>query len=517
MSLTLNTSTVGWSHGLAIAETQVKGLIATAESNIARLTEQIRELSRLRAKERSVLATLRLMIVPIGKLPTEVLVEIFSLAVHTPVLRDMFVRSAFSGWPRSLYQGDSRAALRKVLCLSQVSSYWRQIICDTPRLWSEGVVDIRLNRELTDSYLSGLETMFARSAPYPISLSLDHGGKKSSATAAIANIIVPTVQRWRNFDTDLDSFLHFGDFPPGTFQALERLHIKGLSELTTSRSIMAFQSSPRLRSFTLNNLSAKIHLFHLPWGQLTHLDISDESLGGCRNVLLQCSNLIFAKISTSVEWDLTTEAANSPIVVLPFLTTLVVNFEFGSDSEPVGGLEAFFSPLALPSLKTIDFQFDSETDEFWPTAVFSEFQNRSPEIEEITMIFSSIYADELVSLLRHAPALTTLRLECCWNSVDEDLFYALRYDDSDLTPVAPKLQDIHLEHVSLGDFSAGPFEDAVRSRWWKDGERLLADGSPPRVCRLKKLLLCLEESEQNDDVKARVQDLIDQGLDWSYE
>jgi hypothetical protein len=218
-----------------------------------------------------------------------------------------------------------------------------------------------------------------------------------------------------------------------------------------------------------------------------------------------------------VEWDLTTEAANSPIVVLPFLTTLVVNFGLGSDSEPVGGLEAFFSPLALPSLKTIDFLFDSETDEFWPTAVFSEFQNRSPEIEEITMLFSSIYTDELVSLLRHAPALTTLRLECCWNSVGDDLFYALRYDDSDLTPVAPKLRDIHLEHFSLRNFNVGPFEDAVRSRWWKDGERLLADGSPPRVCRLKKLLLCLEGSGQNDYVKARVQDLIDQGLDWSYE
>ncbi|KAJ7804091.1 hypothetical protein B0H14DRAFT_2885712 [Mycena olivaceomarginata] len=510
MSLTLNTSTVGWSHGLAIAETQVKGLIATAESNIARLTEQIRELSRLRVKERSVLATLRLMIVPIGKLPTEVLVEIFSLAVHTPVLRDKFDRRASNGWPFSLYQGDLRAALRKVLCLSQ-------IICDTPRLWSEGVVDIRLNRKLTDPYLSGLKTMFARSAPYPISLSLDHGGKQSSATTAIADIIVPTVQRWRNFETDLNSFLHFSDFPPGTFQALERLHIKGLSELTTSRPIMAFQSSPRLRSFTLDNVSTKIHLFHLPWGQLTHLDISDESLGGCRNVLLQCSNLIFAKITTSMEWDLTAEAANSPIVVLPFLTTLVVNFELGPDSGPVGGLEAFFSPLALPSLKTIDFEFDPQTDEFWPTAVFSDFQNRSPQIEEITMAFSSMYTDELVYLLRHAPALTTLRLECCFNSVDEDLFYALRYDDSDLTPVALKLQDIHLEHVGLGDFNAGPFEDAVRSRWWKDGERLLADGSPPRVCRLKKLWLCLEGSEQNDDVKARVQDLIDQGLDWSYE
>ncbi|KAJ7864835.1 hypothetical protein B0H14DRAFT_2504935, partial [Mycena olivaceomarginata] len=318
-----------------------------------------------------------MLIVPIGKLPTEVLVEIFRLVVHTPVLRDVFDRSSI-WWSCCLYEGDSRAALRKVLCLSQVSSYWRQLVCGTPRLWSEGVVEIRLNRELTDPYLSGLEAMLARSAPYPISVSLGHGGKKSSATTAIANIIVPTMQRWRNFDIDLTSFLHFSDIPPGTFQALERLNIKGLSEQTSP--IMVFQSSPRLRAFALN-ASSKLHLFHLPWGQLTHLHIEDESLAGCRRVLLQCTNLTYARISTSMEWDLSPEAANSPVVVLPFLATLILAFN-GSDSEGDSGLAALFRALALPSLKTINFRFDLDDGEFWPAEVFSEFQNRSPEIEE---------------------------------------------------------------------------------------------------------------------------------------
>jgi hypothetical protein len=217
-----------------------------------------------------------------------------------------------------------------------------------------------------------------------------------------------------------------------------------------------------------------------------------------------------------MEWDLSPEAANSPVVVLPFLATLILAFD-GSDSEADSGLAALFRALALPSLKTINFRFDLDDGEFWPAEVFSEFQNRSPEIEEIAMVFSSIYPEELISLLRHAPALTTLHLACCWACVNEDLFEALRYDDSDLAPVAPKLRDIHLTNITLGYFNAGPFENAIRSRWWKDGERLLADGSLPRVSRLKKLWVCPDESEQNDYVKARVQDLIDQGLDWSYE
>ncbi|KAJ7931119.1 hypothetical protein B0H13DRAFT_2308751 [Mycena leptocephala] len=48
-----------------------------------------------------------------------------------------------------------------------------------------------------------------------------------------------------------------------------------------------------------------------------------------------------------------------------------MTFNGEADSGPVDGLEAFFMPLALPSLTKIDFTFDPNDEEVWPTKVFS--------------------------------------------------------------------------------------------------------------------------------------------------
>ncbi|KAJ7867614.1 hypothetical protein B0H13DRAFT_2065314 [Mycena leptocephala] len=500
-----NPTVVGWSPGLTNVENQVKGLIAAAETNIERLTAQIHELTSLREKERSVLATLRLMIVPIGKLPTELLAEIFKLAVQTPVSRG----SPHWGIPR---------ALRRVLCLAQVSPYWKQIVHNTPALWAEGVIAVELNRELTDSYyLSRLKTILARSTPYPISVSLSQD--RTSKTVSIfeswrriANIILPSAQRWKNLSIDLNLAL-FNKLSPGTFQALERLYIRDFSIQT--QPVNAFQSSPRLQHFTLSTVagSSQINLIHLPWCQLTDLDIQDESLGGCRAVLLQCTNLVSATLNTSLGWDLTAEAANSSTVVLPFLKKLSLTF-YGIEQGPIDGLTTFFTPLSLPSLIELAFEFSSDGED-WPTEVFSEFLKRSPNIEAISVAFSSIDSEGLVAILRHGRALKTLELKCSWYCVNDDFFDALCYDEADLTPAAPKLEDLHLECV--GTFDEGHFEAAIRSRWWEEGERVLADGSPPRVSRLKKLWVsrtgCVK-GRMSDELKGRMQELVNQGLDF---
>jgi hypothetical protein len=308
----------------------------------------------------------------------------------------------------------------------------------------------------------------------------------------------------------VDSF--FKDVPPGTFQALERLSIRDFSEQTSPLTV--FQSSPHLRTFTLKVVgrASKINLIHLPWSQLTHLRVEDNSLAGCRTALLQCNNLISANLHTSYHWDLTPEATQSPIIVLPSLETLIMTFNGEADSGPVDGLEAFFMPLALPSLTKINFTFDPDDEEVWPTEVFSEFQSRAPKIKEITLLFTSMDAHGLIALLRHAPSLTALNVEYGWNSVDDDFWDALRYDDTDSAPIAPKLQDIVF--FCVGDFNEGPLEEAIRSRWWKDNERVLPDGSPPRVSRLKKVSVARHDpDDMSEGLKARMQKLVSQGLE----
>ncbi|KAJ7766775.1 hypothetical protein B0H16DRAFT_1522447 [Mycena metata] len=513
--------TVGWSPGPANVENQVKGLIEAAEANIARLTAQIRELDCLRAKERSILATLRFMIIPIGKLPTEILVEIFKHTVQTPVLADEnpWGYSASRG-STSLFRYGSHAAIEKVLCLSRVCSYWREVVDATPVLWAEGVVSVTAKEVApSESYLKGLKSLLARSTPYPISVAFASDTTTTihfkSWAQHVWPVMLPTAQRWRNLEIKLPSFLHLNELPPGVFASLERLHIHNLSEQTGATT--AFRSCPRLRNFALKTpRDSRINLIldHLPWWQLVEIDIQDSSFRGCRAALLQCSNIVSARIATSYEWDFHPEAARSSIVVLPFLKTLSMFFE-RTDTNNIG-FEAFFIPLSLPSLTKFILEFRDGMYEPWPTEDFSAFQRRSPSIEEINLIDSYITAESLIALLRHGPSLQTLDIRDSWGCVDNALFDALYYDEADSAPLAPKLQKIHLKGVGDG-FDVDHLDRAIRSRWWKDGERLLPDGSRPRVSRLTQFYLRVEDQDMADDLEARTEDIVMQGLDISFD
>ncbi|KAJ6490657.1 hypothetical protein C8R47DRAFT_455463 [Mycena vitilis] len=518
MALPITNLTVGWSPGLNNVENQVKALIQAAEANIARLTAQIRELDCIREKERSVLATLRLMVVPIGKLPTELLAEIFKIAVQIPAISPWSHSHDTPYFQDTLYwPGSASTGLHNVLCLAQVSPYWRQIVHNTPQLWAEGVVDVKWGRNLTDTYLSGLKTLVTRSTPYPISVSLTRGPNKQRPYDAdrtlgrVADIMVPTAQRWRNLHLEMDGLDHFDDAPPRSFELLEQLQIQGLSEQTDA--VTLFQSSHLLRHFTLKTNASKFNLIQLPWQQLTCLSVEDNSLGAIRQALLQCHNLVSAKFRTSTGWDLSLEAAVSPIVVLPFLATLNMTFN-GLESPSIGGLEAFFAPLSLPSLTSIYLHCDYDATEQggnWPTDVFSEFLRRAPKIEKIELQSCSIESDGLAALLQHGPSLTTLDAEFAIQCNADAFFRALRYDTSDLTPLAPNLQDIRL--WCIHHFEEDVVEAAIRTRWWKDGAWVLPDGSPRRVCRLKYVTASHDDSgRMSAGFTARTEDLVEQGL-----
>ncbi|KAJ7137833.1 hypothetical protein C8R44DRAFT_847910 [Mycena epipterygia] len=487
---------------------QVKDLIETAEANIERLTAQIRELSCMRDKERGILSMLRAMVAPIRKLPTELLVEIFKFAVHTPFFHNNPIDRHDPC--TSMFNEDAHTVFRQVLCLSQVSPYWRQIVHSTPQLWAEDVLAVGWgSTDLPETYLDGLKTLLSRSSPSPLSVSLVQTAISASASASVARIILPTAQRWQNLHIDVLSFPYLDTLPPGTFNALEKLNIQCFTE---QHALTGFQSSPRLRSLSLGTvygLEFNVHLFQMPWSQLTDLTIDDESLGGCRSILLQCSNLISARFRTSHDWDFPLSAVESPVVVLPFLRTLVMSFHKATLDI---GFEAFFMPLVLPSLQTLELEFSPEDGEFWPTDIFSEFQIRSPNIEQISLLYAPIDYGGLNTLLQHGSALTTLNIQNSWGCVNDAVFHALRYDHADPAPLAPRLQELRFENVSK-DFEEGSFEDAIRSRWWK-GDCPPAGVALPRVARLREVTLWIGHPTDvlSEGLKARMQELEEQGL-----
>ncbi|KAF7377601.1 hypothetical protein MSAN_00182900 [Mycena sanguinolenta] len=496
-----------------LAENQVKGLIAAAEANIERLTVQIHELSLAREKERSVLAALRSMLVPIGKLPTELFVEIFKLVTVLDACFD----------PKYYSSENARTALRSVLSLSQVSSYWRQIVHNSPQLWAlEGFIRTCVDRESDVQYLDGLEVLLARSNPVPVSVALVESGKNPGyreLSKTIARIVTPTAHRWKRLSIGLPSLLpQFNQIPPETFEALEDLFLCGFQEQMDP--IVAFQSCPRLLNFGFECYSEapKAHLLHLPWSQIVHLEITLLSLLDCRTVLLQCGNLVSAEVRAYDRGDSVPTAGGPVVATLPFLSKLDLTICGRAwPSNELHSVGAFLAPLALPSLKVFDVDFEDGESASWPTQVITLFQGRCPNIEQITLFSSSISSEGLTALLRNAPALTTLDLISCLHCIDEHFWHALRYDVADACPLVPKLRNLRLEYV--GDkFTDGSMEAAIRSRWWpSDGVSAV---SPSRISRLKRVSVSRFGEDTwieglqvfSKEFEAQMQDMVDQGL-----
>ncbi|KAJ7766772.1 hypothetical protein B0H16DRAFT_372537 [Mycena metata] len=157
------------------------------------------------------------MVLPIGKLPPELLVEIFKIAVHTP-------DSPISG---TLPMGESGSTLRNLLCLSHVSPHWRQIVHGTPQLWAVGIICVCFNRQWTHRYLERLCTFLARSNPCPISVSINYEFSPlvEPSLQILARSLVPTAGRWKNLEIGRDFLPQPKSLPPGTFAGLEWLLI----------------------------------------------------------------------------------------------------------------------------------------------------------------------------------------------------------------------------------------------------------------------------------------------------
>ncbi|KAJ7141410.1 hypothetical protein C8R44DRAFT_246117 [Mycena epipterygia] len=489
---------------LSNSNEHIKCLIDTSETNILRITSQIRELESALQKERSTLARLWLMITPMGRLPTELLAEIFTHAVQLDAL---CTDNALSVVPRS--------PTRQVLVLSQVSPYWRQIVNSTPRLWTAGVIDVRVKSSLTEEYLNGLKTLLELSAPLPIAVSFtqdgDEGGtgvsttaiSRAATTTTVIRAMVPTAHRWKSLKVDCLSFRPLAQLPGGTFSELESLDMQ-YERYGQTDPVCAFFPAPRLRHLSLLFFGTPHTSLLMPWAQLNHLQLTHPSLAGCREILLQCANLCSADLTTT-EWDFAhtttggiVTAPPAPATVLPSLEALKVQFDAGNDD--IGHVEPFFEPLTLPALRTLDLKFDAAPEVLWPSAELSAFQARCPHITHISLTYCPISPTELASLLRLAPALASITLKSSCHCITDDFLQQLRYDGDDGdAPLAPQLREVHWQDVGHA-FSEPVLEAVVRSRWWAE-ERVT------RVARLQKVSVSFNASA------GLLEDVVRQGLE----
>ncbi|KAJ7754571.1 hypothetical protein B0H16DRAFT_748411 [Mycena metata] len=482
---------------------RVAAQIHATEANIRLLSSLIPGLTSELAKERQALSRLWLQVLPVGKIPTELLLEIFALLVEPTTSKPTMTKEPF----------DARHPFQQALRLSQVSSSWRQIVLHAPRLWAAGSVDVRLQKmekHPQKSYLAILQALLDRSAPFPFTISIWDGSASSRADEPFINdvtrLLTPTMSRWKVLSVNERAFESFARMFPGPLMALEGVDFRYRARrYNAERPLDTFALCPRLRSVKVApsgifemSRHAEHDVLRMPWAQLTQLHLSEPlDAATCRSILLQCTNIVAATLET-VEWDKGDLPA--PLTVLPFLTTLKMRFQKMYD--PVGevGVGSFFRPLSLPALADLNVEFDCT----WPTPDFSAFQHHSPNLVEFSLKNCPISAEELRNVLRLSPILTVLALECD-TSLDTDLVQAFNFNP--MQQLVPRLQELYLRG-SAEHFAPRILEAAIRTR-------MNDTVSPDGVARLRKVFLEVHPYPQSakSDMLYRMRDLVQHGLE----
>ncbi|KAK7023094.1 hypothetical protein R3P38DRAFT_2957495 [Favolaschia claudopus] len=405
-------------------ETQAKTLIAASEANIARIESQIRDLERLRDRERGVIARLRMAIAPVNKLPAELLVEIFSLVCCW-------------NWSSFNY---GKERVKNVHKLSQVCAYWRRIVHTTPRLFRESLV-FRLQKTPDADYLAVTKQWLERSSPYSIPIHLENWGEKWRSVDAgpLMDIMSATAHRW-----------HSATFRLSSLDVLRRIRTVSLPSLRTfdlssgdnkhhelTRPLL---TAPHLKTVTLR--TCRTSKFLLPWAQITVLDIDDDDPLECLNALVQCTSVTHATIETP-PWKEPPDISQRPMTTLSRLEELTIDFEYHNMRGDLTG--PFFAYLSLPALKKLKITMDM--GDLWSSADFTEFQRRSPNIEHLTFVGCELDPNDLLAVLQNSPSLVDLDMELCRFCLDDSIILGLQYVPTQTPILAPKLQTLSMSYA----------------------------------------------------------------------
>ncbi|KAF7351088.1 F-box domain-containing protein [Mycena sanguinolenta] len=463
---------------------QAKLLIKAAEANIACIESQMKDLERLRDQERGIITRLWMAIAPVHQLPPELLAEIF-LIVHEDV-----------------YPFSRKGRVQKVQALSQVCAFWRSVAHTTPRLWTESL-SVKVDETPTADYVSFVKEWLERSALIQIPVQLKIPGKNVEM-GPLMDAVATTAHRWKRAIFDIPSLSIFCSIPPDSLKSLKRLSLRS-ADAKHHKDTQPFVTAGRLRrvSLTTHRTSGLL----MPWSQLTHMNVIDTSPQECLDALVQCTAIVSAKFET-MAWQDFPDMSQRPITTLARLKKLCVEF-----CTPGGFIVPFFVCLALPALATLTLELD--IDHTWSSAEFTQFQLRSPNIEDLTIERSPMESDDLLAVLQHAPLLVSLHMECCMYCFDNSFLDGLQYSPAQAVHLAPKLEFLSWTYAGVG-FDEDALDAMIRSRWWTD-EQLLAFPSPPRVARLASVDILCDDDADNVSLEFmnKMEEYRSQGLEIS--
>ncbi|KAI4523222.1 hypothetical protein K525DRAFT_196943 [Schizophyllum commune Loenen D] len=427
---------------------------------IGRLQEVISALSAQRAAASEELDICRQAAKsPIRRLPAELLVEIFHLAVNHGLQADKVAQgSEFIG---------------SVLTITQVCRTWRSIAHGAPHLWEK--ITLRDMQAYGQRAVSNTVAWVQRAEPLPIAF-----------TVAIADDLIPA---WRSrynhsptsfpftvFDR-VESFpthrirelrLHmpaldmaFIGLPLSTstedsFPVLELLQLKVIHGDITHHSPLALYARSPLRTVDLQQPSGlDCRMIFFSWSTITNLSLNSlrGPISAFYAVLRECVALRRANIHFGRHLLLDTLGTPEHII-LPQLCTLSMTC-YGSIS--------FRQDLQLPCLTSFVLEHEDDDDGLELSPALAAMLSHSPHLKEVALRRCDLDSlTGMVALLRLLPSVTSLSIALCQISLQE--FYECLSIGENRPVYLPRLRRLSLtSNADLSEGGAGMRDAQLRA------------------------------------------------------
>ena len=446
--------------------------IASIETIIAQIAQR-RVFIRRRINELS----------PTGRIPSEILIEIFRIACQ-PVKNDYRANKSVTPF-----------------FIGSICSRWRDVAWSTPLLWN--TILLHVSRKYDGQVqLLGDRLLNAKSAPLSIRLILDEDEDEDDILCAFEAIMRTLITRsnyWLTFDSDLLPQCHHVlkniDFPMLTSVSLQSTNI-----ISTPNISGMFLTAPKLVDVSLIHYNPKVLL---PWEQVRRLRIELSSGTECLEALRQSPNLQ----ECHIECIHSTVSFISKTIIHTQLKVLDVM------SSSRDASVSLFDSISLPSLSNLRIRCNGTNRLL--SSITSLVIRSSCNLERFTIEFTFDDAD-LISCLEAIPSLThldliyhDLGLEGLDVGLTKHLVASLDPLSNSSQLLLPNLQYFKYQGPVLCDCRT--ILDMLAHRW-----HLSDDDGTSQSIRVSKLrlagILSTVEYHVTADVQEELKDLSEEGM-----
>ncbi|KAF7322129.1 F-box domain-containing protein [Mycena kentingensis (nom. inval.)] len=349
--------------GIDASLAEIRRDVARYDAEILRLKTQLDRRQAQRSSLELLETRMGGLLARARPLPAELLVEIFLHHRDNSLLRT----------------AGQRLCLTQLKTLAMVCYHWRQVVLNTPALWTDVNIDGRIWRDparLVDA-TRALEDVLQRSANTSISIRVNYPNRDLFVRAW--RLIVATAHRWRSA-----KFVHCGECtaPLDLFSDISRmetleivLNSHGPSADSWLEAVRRISCAPRLCDLAL---TGHFDVAHLPLEQLRRVSLGDLSTTSLPIIFAILPRLVAPlKLTLVPSWGPPPLPLSSIASRLPSLT-LGLDSQSGDASYTV--FQAFLAGATFSCLHTLAFVCGKYGDPPllpWPHDAFLRFSERS--------------------------------------------------------------------------------------------------------------------------------------------